>query len=62
MEDARTLAAFAATADAIAATPSKRAKVTLLAAHLVALDPDRLLLAARYFAGRVFAPGEARTP
>ncbi len=61
MEDARTLAAFAATADAIAATPSKRAKVTLLAAHLVALDPDRLLLAARYFAGRVFAPGEART-
>jgi DNA ligase 1 len=61
MEATRTLAGFAATADAIAATGSKRAKVRLLADHLVALDPARLLLATRYFAGRVFAPGDART-
>ncbi|HWF57110.1 MAG TPA: ATP-dependent DNA ligase [Candidatus Dormibacteraeota bacterium] len=61
MEAARTLAGFAVTADAIAATSSKRAKVRLLADHLIALDPARLLLATRYFAGRVFAPGDART-
>ncbi len=61
MEAARTLAGFAATAAAIAATPSKRSKVRLLADHLIDLDPARLLLATRYFAGRVFAPGDART-
>lgn len=60
MESATTLAAFAVTADAIAATGSKKAKVRLLADHLVRLDPERLLLATRYFAGRVFAPGDAR--
>jgi DNA ligase-1 len=49
------------TADAIAATASKKAKVRLLADHLLRLDPPRLLLATRYFAGRVFAPGDART-
>lgn len=58
---AGTLAGFAATADAIAATGSKRAKVRLLADHMLALDPERLLLATRYFAGRVFAPGDPRT-
>jgi DNA ligase 1 len=61
MEADRTLAGFAVTADSIAATPSKRAKVRLLADHLVALDPQRLRLATRYFAGRVFAPGDPRT-
>jgi DNA ligase-1 len=61
MDAAPTLAGFAATADAIATTPSKRAKVRLLADHLARLDPPRLLLAARYFAGRVFAPGDPRT-
>jgi DNA ligase-1 len=61
MQAAPTLAGFAVTADAIAATPSKRAKVRLLADHLAALDPARLLLATRYFAGRVFAPGDSRT-
>ena len=61
MEPVTTLAAFAVTADAIAATGSKKAKVRLLADHLVKLDPERLLLATRYFAGRVFAPGDART-
>jgi DNA ligase-1 len=61
MPNHSTLAAFATTADAIAATPSKLAKVRFLAAHLVDLDPARLLLATRYFAGRVFAPGDPRT-
>ena len=59
--DLTTLAAFARTADAVAATGSKTAKVGLVAGHLTALDPPRLLLATRYFAGRVFAPGDART-
>jgi DNA ligase-1 len=61
MPVAPTLAGLAVTADAIAATSSKRAKVRLLADHLVGLDPPHLLLATRYFAGRVFAPGDART-
>jgi DNA ligase-1 len=61
MEAVTTLAGFAVTADAIAATGSKKAKVRLLADHLARLDPPRLLLATRYFAGRVFAPGDART-
>ena len=56
-----TLAALAVTGDAIAATASKRAKVRLLADHLVGLDPPHLLLATRYFAGRVFPPGDPRT-
>jgi DNA ligase-1 len=60
MEAANTLAGFAVTADAIGATPSKRSKVQLLAGHLTALDPQRLALATRYFAGRVFPPGDAR--
>ena len=59
--EGQTLAGFAATADAIAATASKKIKVRLLADHLVALDHTRLLLATRYFAGRVFAPGDPRT-
>jgi DNA ligase 1 len=61
VDAATTLAGFAVTADAIAATGSKKAKVRLLADHLVGLDPPRLLLATRYFAGRVFAPGDPRT-
>ena len=56
-----TLAQLAVTADAIAATSSKRAKVRLLADHLVELDPAHLLVATRYFGGRVFAPGDPRT-
>ncbi len=56
-----TLAGLAVTADAIAATSSRRAKVRLLADHLVGLDPQHLMLATRYFAGRVFAPGDPRT-
>jgi len=56
-----TLAGLAVTADAIAATSSKRAKVRLLADHLVGLDLPHLLRATRYFAGRVFPPGDQRT-
>src|ERR1035437_4209208 len=61
MDEALTLAGFARTADAIAATGSKLAKVGLLAGHLQALDPSRLMLGSRYFAGRVFPPGDPRT-
>ena len=60
VQPAPTLAGLAVAADAIAATSSKRAKVRLLADHLVGLDPPHLLLATRYFAGRVFAPGDPR--
>ena len=61
MHSMSTLAGFAATADAIAATSSKRGKVRLLADHLLQLEPAHLLLATRYFGGRVFAPGDPRT-
>ena len=60
MEAPGTLLAFATTATAIASTSSRRAKVQLLAAHLGRLDPDRLALATRYFAGRIFPPGDPR--
>ncbi|MDQ6847610.1 MAG: ATP-dependent DNA ligase [Candidatus Dormibacteraeota bacterium] len=56
-----TLAGLAVAADAIAATSSKRAKVRLLADHLVGLDLPHLLVATRYFSGRVFPPGDPRT-
>lgn len=61
MEPPGTLRAFAETADAIAATGSKRAKVQVLADHLRVLDPERLALATRYFAGRPFPPGDPRS-
>ena len=51
----------AAAADAIAATASKREKVRLLAAILQRCDRVELPLATRYFAGAVFAVGDART-
>ena len=51
----------AAAADAIAATASKREKVQLLAAVLRRCDPVELALATRYYAGSVFAVGDART-
>ena len=51
----------AAAADAIAATSSKREKVLLLAAILRRCDRVELALATRYFAGAVFAVGDART-
>lgn len=51
----------AAAADAIAATSSKREKVQLLAAILRRCDRVELALATRYFAGAVFAVGDART-
>jgi len=51
-------AAFAATADAIAATTSKLAKRDLLAAHLRDLPPADVPIAATFFAGRPL-PGAA---
>ena len=42
---------FAGCADAIAATGSRLAKVSALAAYLATLDRDRLPVATRYFAG-----------
>ena len=51
----------AATADAIAATSSKREKVRLLAAILRRCDAEELPLATRYYAGAVFAAGDPRT-
>ena len=56
-----TLDDFAATATAIARTSSKREKVRLLAALLGACTGADLPLAARYFAGTVFAAGDPRT-
>lgn len=51
----------AQTADAIAATGSKREKVQLLAGVLRRCDRDELPLATRYYAGSVFAAGDPRT-
>ncbi|HEY6379965.1 MAG TPA: ATP-dependent DNA ligase [Candidatus Dormibacteraeota bacterium] len=51
---------FSETADAIAATGSKLAKVRVLAGYLASLDRDRLPVATRYFAGRLFPAGDGR--
>jgi DNA ligase 1 len=56
-----TMQELAETADAIAATSSKREKVRVLAAFLGRLSGDELALATRYFAGLVFPVGDART-
>ncbi|TMC48031.1 MAG: ATP-dependent DNA ligase [Chloroflexi bacterium] len=54
------MAALAVTASAIGATSSKLEKVRLLAAYLRTLDPQRLPVATRYFAGRPFPSGDTR--
>ena len=54
------MAVFAVTASAIGATSSKLEKVRLLAAYLRTLDPRRLPVATRYFAGRPFASWDTR--
>lgn len=51
---------LAASADAIAATSSKRQKVRELSAFLAGLSGDELAQAARYFAGLVFPAGDTR--
>ncbi|MFN2582791.1 MAG: DNA ligase, partial [Candidatus Dormibacteria bacterium] len=56
-----TLDDFAATADAIAATGSKREKVGLLADFLRGCEEDDLVRSTRYFGGVVFAVGDPRT-
>ncbi|GAC1570551.1 MAG: ATP-dependent DNA ligase [Candidatus Dormibacteria bacterium] len=54
--------AFAATADRIAGTASKRAKVEALALYLSELEAEPLAVAARFFAGRVFPAWDPRVP
>ncbi len=53
--------AFAQTADAVAATGSKLAKVAALSAHLASLDVERLPVVTRWFAGRPFPAWDGRT-
>jgi DNA ligase-1 len=57
---AASLLTFAETAEAIAATRSKNAKVSLLATYLGGLDAERLPLATRYFSGLVFPTWDGR--
>lgn len=54
--------AFADTADVIAATASKRAKVEALAGYLHRLEAEPLAVATRFFAGRVFPAWDPRVP
>src|SRR5438132_5687551 len=56
-----TMQELAETANAIAATSSKREKVRLLAAFLTRLSGEELAQATRYFAGLVFPVGDTRT-
>ena len=58
---AATLGDFASTADAVAATSSKRRKVELVAGYLSGLEGGDLENATRYFAGRIFPTGDLRT-
>jgi len=51
---------FAACADAIAATSSKLEKVRILGEYLASLDLDRLAVATRFLAGRVFPAWDGR--
>ena len=51
---------FSETANAIAATSSKLAKVDVLARYLASLDRTRLPVATRYFAGRLFPAWDGR--
>jgi len=53
--------AFAATCEAIAATPSKLAKIGLLGAYLRGLEDADLEAAARFFTGNAFAARDERT-
>ena len=52
---------FAQTADQVASTGSKLAKVAALAAYLAGLDAERLPVATRWFAARPFPAWEGRT-
>jgi len=61
MQGVPTVDAFAATADLIAATSSKREKVRLLSTFLRETAGADLVLATRYFSGTVFPVGDART-
>ena len=52
---------FARTAEAVAATPKKLEKASLLGEYFLALSDEDLARAARYFAGQRFALNDART-
>ncbi len=54
-------ALFAATGEAIAATPGKLEKVRILAEYLRSLDQEQLASAARYLTGKAFAQSDPRT-
>src|SRR5215218_543001 len=56
-----TLQGFAGVADAVGATTKKLEKAALLGAYFGGLADEDLGLAARYFAGHVFPPYDART-
>ncbi|HEX3606087.1 MAG TPA: ATP-dependent DNA ligase [Candidatus Dormibacteraeota bacterium] len=51
---------FAECADAIAATSSKLEKVRILGEYLASLDVDRLAVATRFMAGRIFPAWDGR--
>src|SRR5215472_11811314 len=55
------LAAWAATAEAVGATTRRLEKGAILARYLAALDAGAVAVAARFFAGTVFARHDART-
>src|SRR5262249_60911312 len=55
------LAAWAATAEAVAATTKRLEKGSILARYLAALDTGAVAVAARFFGGTVFAHHDART-
>ena len=52
--------AFARACEAIAATPSKLAKIDVVASYLRPLDDDDLAAATRFFTGNPFAQREER--
>ena len=53
--------AFATVGEAIAATPAKLQKVSLLAEYLRSLDSTQLAIAAVYFTGKAFPQSDLRT-
>jgi DNA ligase-1 len=59
--DVASFAGWAATADAIGATSSRLEKGAILARYLADLEDGPLAVAARFFAGTIFARHDART-
>ena len=55
------VAAWAATAEAVGATTKRLEKGAILVRYLAELDADVVAVAARFFGGTVFARHDART-